>query len=84
MGAWAYRIILWPTGLVAILMLIGAFAPLPSTLMLKRWATGERCGGLGAVVPLERIAPSLPRAVIASEDAASASTGASISRFSVR
>ncbi len=66
LGAWAYRLILWPTGLLAILILAGAFAPLPSTLMLKRWVTGE------AVrrdwVPLEQIAPSLPRAVIASED----------------
>ena len=66
LGTWAYRLVLWPMGLVAILILIGLFAPLPSTLMMMRWATGETVKR--EWVPLERIAPSLPRAVIASED----------------
>jgi monofunctional biosynthetic peptidoglycan transglycosylase len=38
-----------------------------STLMLWRWLTGARVERV--VMPLERIAPSLPRAVIAAEDA---------------
>ncbi len=66
LGAWAYRLVLWPTGLLAILILIGAFAPMPSTLMLKRWVSGEPVRR--DWVPLEQIAPSLPRAVVASED----------------
>jgi monofunctional glycosyltransferase len=37
-----------------------------STLMLWRWATGQRV--IRTVVPLERIAPVLPATVIASED----------------
>jgi monofunctional biosynthetic peptidoglycan transglycosylase len=38
-----------------------------STLMLARWATGKRVER--STVPLERIAPVLPRTVLASEDA---------------
>ena len=38
-----------------------------STLMLARWATGHRVER--STVPLERIAPVLPRTVLASEDA---------------
>ncbi len=38
-----------------------------STLMLARWATGQRVDR--STVPLERIAPVLPRTVLASEDA---------------
>jgi monofunctional glycosyltransferase len=38
-----------------------------STLMLTRWATGKRVER--STVPLERIAPVLPRTVLASEDA---------------
>ena len=38
-----------------------------STLMLARWVTGKRVER--AIVPLEQIAPILPRTVIASEDA---------------
>ena len=37
-----------------------------STLMLARWVTGKRVER--TVVPMERIAPVLPRSVIASED----------------
>jgi len=38
-----------------------------STPMLWRWATGQRVSRI--VVPLDRIAPALPRAVIVAEDA---------------
>jgi monofunctional glycosyltransferase len=38
-----------------------------STVMLARWATGQRVER--TTVPLERIAPVLPRTVLASEDA---------------
>src|SRR5262245_47437525 len=38
-----------------------------STLMLARWATGQRVER--TTVPLERVAPVLPRTVLASEDA---------------
>src|SRR5947199_9331715 len=38
-----------------------------STLMLARWALGKRVDR--TFVPLARIAPGLPRSVIASEDA---------------
>ena len=56
----------------ALLLLPYALAPLyraidpVSTLMLWRWAKGERVERVP--MPIERIAPSLPRAVIAAED----------------
>ena len=58
---------------IAILLLPYALVPLyrvvdpVSTLMLWRWVTGSRVERI--VVPLERIAPALPLAVVASEDA---------------
>lgn len=54
-------------GLVVIgLLVLGRLLPLPSTLMLARWATGAEV--TRHWTPLERIAPALVRAVIASED----------------
>jgi monofunctional biosynthetic peptidoglycan transglycosylase len=59
-------------GAAILLLLPYAIAPLyrvvdpVSTLMLWRWATGERVERMP--VPIDRIAPSLPRAVIAAED----------------
>jgi monofunctional biosynthetic peptidoglycan transglycosylase len=58
--------------MIAMLALPYLIAPLyrfvdpPSTLMLGRWLLGRRVER--TVVPLERIAPVLPRTVIASED----------------
>jgi monofunctional biosynthetic peptidoglycan transglycosylase len=58
---------------VALLLLPYLLTPLyrvfnpVSTLMLARWATGQRVDR--STVPLERIAPVLPRTVLASEDA---------------
>jgi monofunctional glycosyltransferase len=46
---------------------IYAVVPPVSTLMLARWATGRPVTRVWT--PLERIAPALPRAVLASEDA---------------
>jgi monofunctional biosynthetic peptidoglycan transglycosylase len=59
-------------GAAILLLLPYALAPLyrvvdpVSTLMLWRWATGERVER--TPVPIERISASLPRAVIAAED----------------
>src|SRR6516162_5234785 len=59
-------------GAAILLLLPYAIAPLyrwvdpVSTLMLWRWATGERVERMP--VPIDRIAPNLPRAVIAAED----------------
>jgi monofunctional biosynthetic peptidoglycan transglycosylase len=60
-------------GVVAFVVLPYLLVPLyavvtpVSTPMLWRWLTGARVERV--VVPLERVAPSLPRAVIAAEDA---------------
>jgi monofunctional biosynthetic peptidoglycan transglycosylase len=59
--------------LAALLLLPYLLAPLyrfvdpVSTLMLWRWATGQRV--VRTVVPIEQMAPILPRSVLASEDA---------------
>ena len=56
-------------GLVALLvasLALGRFVPLPSTLMLGRWVTGQDV--TREWVPLSRIAPILAEAVIAAED----------------
>ena len=60
-------------GLLAVLLLPYVLVPLyllvdpVSTPMLARWLTGARVERI--VVPLERMAPSLPRSVIGAEDA---------------
>ena len=56
-------------GLVALLvasLALGRFVPLPSTLMLGRWVTGQDV--TREWIPLSRIAPILAEAVIAAED----------------
>ncbi len=65
-GRLGYRLLLWPIGVGALLLLLGGVAPMPSTLMLVRWASGEPVKR--EWVPLERMSAHLPRAVIASED----------------
>jgi monofunctional glycosyltransferase len=66
LGKWGYRLLLWPVGIGAGLLLLGAFAPMPSTLMVLRRVSGEPVQRTW--VPLDRISPHLSRAVIASED----------------
>jgi len=70
----AFRLLRWLAVAVAALILLPYFlAPLyrvidpVSTLMLGRWILGKRVERTW--VPLERVAPVLPRTVIASEDA---------------
>ena len=70
----AFRLVRWLIVAVAALILLPyLIAPLyrvvdpVSTLMLGRWFLGKRVER--TVVPLERVAPVLPRTVIASEDA---------------
>jgi monofunctional glycosyltransferase len=65
-GRWGYRLLLWPLLALALLLLAGRFAPMPSTLMLMRWSSGEPVKR--EWVPLEKMSPHLARAVIASED----------------
>src|SRR5882672_10883734 len=61
------------TALVVVLLLPYLLVPLyrvvdpVSTLMLWRWASGQRVAR--TVVPIGRMAPALPATVIASEDA---------------
>lgn len=62
----ARRLALTLAALWAGAILIYAVLPPVSTLMLARWATLR--GLERDYVPLEKIAPSLPRAVVASED----------------
>ena len=68
-----FRLVRWLiAAVVAVLLLPYLLTPLyrvvdpVSTPMLARWALGQRVDR--TVVPLERIAPVLPRSVIASED----------------
>ena len=70
----AFRLIRWLAAAVMALILLPYFvAPLyrvidpVSTLMLGRWILGKRLERTW--VPLEKVAPVLPRTVIASEDA---------------
>src|SRR2546430_16469543 len=69
----AFRLVRWLiAAVVAVLLLPYLLTPLyrvvdpVSTPMLARWALGNRVDR--TFVPLERIAPVLPRSVIASED----------------
>lgn len=63
----AAAVVLALTAVVLALGLLYKFVPPVSTLMLARWATLRPFERIP--VPLEAIAPSLPTAVIASEDA---------------
>ena len=69
----AFRLVRWLiVAMLAVLLLPYLLTPLyrvinpPSTLMLGRWLLGKRVER--KFVPLERVAPVLPRSVIASED----------------
>jgi monofunctional glycosyltransferase len=53
-------------GLLALSILLGAFLPVPSMLMLGRWVAGESVERVWQ--PLERFSPALRRALIAAED----------------
>jgi len=67
----AIKIIAWVVAAyvaaVALLIVLYAFVPPVSTLMLMRWVTGERV--VRHWRPLEAISPSLVHAVVVSEDA---------------
>jgi monofunctional biosynthetic peptidoglycan transglycosylase len=70
----AFRVIRWLVVALAILILLPyLIAPLyrvinpVSTLMVGRWILGKRVERTW--VPLQKVAPVLPRTVIASEDA---------------
>ena len=69
----AFRLVRWLiVAVLAVFLLPYMLTPLyrvinpPSTLMLGRWLLGKRVER--TFVPLERVAPVLPRSVIASED----------------
>jgi monofunctional glycosyltransferase len=51
---------------LAVLIILGRILPVPSTLMLARWITGQSVARTW--VPIGAISPHLPRAVIAAED----------------
>ena len=63
---WLLRAVLLLLAIFAGLVALWAFAPPVSTLMLARWVTFRPVERVW--MPLERIAPALPLAVIASED----------------
>ena len=63
---WLLRVVLLLLSIFAVLVALWAFAPPVSTLMLARWVTFRPVERVWT--PLARIAPSLPLAVIASED----------------
>jgi monofunctional glycosyltransferase len=60
------RVLFISTFALVLLVILGRLLPVPSTLMLARWITGQPV--TRAWVPLHLISPSLPRAVIAAED----------------
>lgn len=62
----AVRVALAAAALLAILIVLYAFVPPVSTLMLGRWATLRSVERVW--IPLERIAPALQAAVVMSED----------------
>ena len=63
---WLLRVVLVLLVVFAALVALWAYAPPVSTLMLARWVTFRPVERVWT--PLERIAPALPLAVIASED----------------
>jgi monofunctional glycosyltransferase len=65
-GQWGYRLLLWPLIALGLFILFARFAPVPSTLMLARWLTGEPVKR--EWVALEQMSPHLAKAVLASED----------------
>ena len=65
-GRLGYRLLFWPLLVMVLLLAAGCFAPMPSTLMLARWASGEPVKR--EWVALDKMSPHLSKAVIASED----------------
>lgn len=65
-GRFVLKLGVWLCAGLAALLAAGAFAPVPSTLMLWRMVKGESVARTW--VPLGSISPELVRAVIASED----------------
>jgi monofunctional biosynthetic peptidoglycan transglycosylase len=63
---WLLRAVLLLLAIFASLLVLWAFAPPVSTLMLARWATFRPVERVW--IPLERMGAALPLAVIASED----------------
>ena len=63
---WLLRAVLLLLVVFAALVVLWAYAPPVSTLMLARWVTWRPVERVWT--PLERIAPALPLAVLASED----------------
>lgn len=63
---WGWRLFLAGLVLFVILVVLGRFLPLPSTLMLGRWATGQEVTRIWQ--PLEAMSPALVSGVVASED----------------
>jgi monofunctional glycosyltransferase len=63
---WLHRIAVGAVLVMALLVLVGMLAPMPSTLMLGRWVTGQPV--TRDWVPLSAMSPHLKKAVIASED----------------
>ncbi len=66
-GAWLRRLALGLLALALGLLIFDTLAPPVSTLMLARWAAGEKV--VRDPVPLKNISPYLEQAVIVSEDA---------------
>jgi monofunctional biosynthetic peptidoglycan transglycosylase len=60
------RLALGAVAVLAISLVLGRFLPVPSTLMIGRWLVQSPVSRQWQ--PLEAIAPTLPRAVVASED----------------
>ncbi len=63
---WLLRVVLLLLAIFAALVVLWAWVPPVSTLMLARWVTFRPVERIWT--PLEKIAPALPLAVIASED----------------
>lgn len=61
-----FRVVLLGLAVLAILLLLYRFVPVPSTLMLGRWLTFQPVDRQW--VPLAQMSPTLIRAVIAAED----------------
>lgn len=60
------RLLLFVLVLLGMSLVLGRFAPVPSTLMLGRWVTGQPVSRQW--VELQAVAPTLVRAVLAAED----------------
>ena len=63
---WSLSIVAGVALLLAVWVVVGRFAPVPSTLMLGRWITGQAVSRQWR--PLAEISPALVAGVIAAED----------------